>query len=249
MNLKEEVLKRTRLAALVVIACAETAAAQATSPTVDQILAKYVQALGGKTAYEKLTSRVTKGTLEAASEGVTADVSVFAKAPDKSLVVVEIPGGGRLQQGCDGTTAWSDNPLGGLREMSGQELLVTRRSAVFHQATKLRELYPKMTLKGTEKVGQQDAYVVEADPGDGSLRRLYFDVSSGLMLRSIIERDTEAGRATFELTLENYRDVDGIKLPFVVRAQLPETSYVIKVSEVKHNVPIEDGKFSKPAAQ
>src|SRR5690348_13057151 len=99
MILKEEALKRTGLAALLVIACAETAAAQATSPTVDQILAKYVQAVGGKTAYEKLTSRVTKGSLEATSEGVTADVSVFAKAPDKSLVVVEIPGGGRLQQG------------------------------------------------------------------------------------------------------------------------------------------------------
>ncbi|HJY86329.1 MAG TPA: hypothetical protein VKE24_05780 [Candidatus Acidoferrales bacterium] len=239
-------MKRTYLPALLVVASAGTAAAQATSPTVDQILAKYVQALGGKGAYEKLTSRVTTGTLEAPSEGVTAQVSVFAKAPDKSLIVVETPGGGRLQQGCDGRTAWSDNPLGGVREISGQELSVTRRSAVFHQATKLRELYPKMTLKGTEKVGEQDTYVIEADPGDGSLRRLYFDVSSGLMLRSVIERDTETGRGAFELTLENYRDVDGIKLPFVVRAQSPGTSYVIRVSEVKHNVPIEDAKFSKP---
>ncbi len=133
--------------------------------------------------------------------------------------------------------------------MSGQELSVTQRNAVFQGALRLRELYPRMTLKGKRKVGERDAYLIEADPGDGSLRRMYFDAQTGLPLRNEIERDTPEGRAIFETNFDDYREVDGVKIPFTVSLANPNLNLVIKLTEVRHNVPVDDARFAKPAAQ
>ena len=217
-------------------------------PTANQILDRYVVALGGKAAIEKLHTRISKGSFEAAQGGI-GSVEVYAKAPNKNALIVDVEGMGQFRQGFDGTVAWTENPQSGVREMDGQELSVTRRSAVFHGALKLRELYPQMTLKGTQKVGERDAYLIEADPGDGSLRRMYFDARTGLLLRNEIERDTPQGRATFRTDLEDYKEVDGVKIPFTVRQANPNLTLVVKLSEVRHNVPVDDAKFAKPAAQ
>lgn len=241
-------MRRVLAIILAGIVGAGIAAAQAAPPTVDQILDKYVQALGGKAAYEKLTSRVSKGTFELPAQGLTGTVEIDSKAPNKSLLLVELAGLGRIQQGFDGVVAWANNPQGGVRELSGQELSVAKRASVFQQAIRLRELYPQMTLQGQEKVGQHNTYVIEADPGDGSLRRMYFDAESGLMLRSVVERDAPEGRAAFDLLLDDYREVDGIKIPFTAHGMTPNAEYVIKLTEVKHNVRVEDAKFAKPSA-
>lgn len=219
-------------------------------PSVDQILDKYVQALGGKAAIEKLNSRVTKGTLEVADQGLTGSLDACAKAPNKTASVVEITGVGQFRQGFDGTLAWADNPMSGFRELGGQELANTKRSSEFYHSLKLRQLYPKMTLKGTEKVGQRESYVVEADPGDGSLRRMYLDVETGLLLRNDTELDTALqGRTKIEVYLDDYKEVDGVKVPFTIRQVNPNISWVIKATEVRHNVPVDDAKFAKPSAQ
>ncbi len=219
-------------------------------PSVDQILDKYVQALGGKAAIEKLNSRVTKGSFEVPEQGLTGSLDAYAKAPNKTASVVEIAGVGQFRQGFDGTLAWADNPMAGFRELSGQELANTKRSSEFYQSLKLRQLYPKITLKGTEKVGQRESYVVEADPGDGSLRRMYLDVETGLLVRNDTELDTATqGRMKIEVYFDDYKEVDGVKVPFTVRQVNPNISWVIKATEVRHNVPVDDAKFAKPSAQ
>ncbi|HEX2713998.1 MAG TPA: hypothetical protein VHM88_17530 [Candidatus Acidoferrales bacterium] len=216
-------------------------------PSVDQVLDKYVQSLGGKAAIEKLSSRVSKGTFEA-SQGVSGEIQFYSKAPNKTTLVVDLSGLGQIRQGFDGAVGWADNPQTGPREMTGQELLVAKRGAEFYQALKLRALYPKMLVQGTQKVGEHEAYLIEADPGDGSLRRMYFDTATGLMVRNEIERDTAQGRGTFETELDDYKEVDGVKLPFTVRQSNPGVSFTIKITEVQHNVPIDDSKFAMPAA-
>src|SRR2546426_1130067 len=147
-------------------------------------------------------------------------------------------------------SATAQETKAGFRELSGQELANTKRSSDFYQSLKLRQLYPKMTLKGTEKVGQRESYVVEADPGDGSLRRMYLDVETGLLVRNDTELDTATqGRMKIEVYFDDYKEVDGVKVPFTVRQVNPNISWVIKATEVRHNVPVDDAKFAKPSAQ
>jgi zinc protease len=218
-------------------------------PTVDQILDKYVQAIGGRAAIEKLTSRAAKGTFEMPAMGLNAPVELYAKAPNRVATTINISGFGTVAEGYDGKTAWARDPTSGLREKGGVELATARLDAEFHKELKLRELYPKMELKGREKVGEREAYVVLATPPEGSAEKWYFDAESGLLVRSDVEREGPQGKLPFEIYLEDYREVDGVKMPFTSRMVNPSVSITIRLEEVKHNVAVDEAKFAKPRAQ
>lgn len=218
-------------------------------PSIDQILDKYVQAIGGKAAVEKQTSRVAKGSFEIPAFGASGTADIYAKAPNKSASIINVAGFGVVQEAFDGKTAWAVDPQNGLREKTGAELASTKLDAEFHKSIKLRELYPKMVVKGTEKVGDKEAYVVEATPAESSVETWYFDTQSGLILREDSEREGPQGKQAIQVFLEDYKDVDGVKMPFSIRQVTPAFTLTIKMEEIKINVPVEDAKFNKPAAQ
>ena len=103
--------------------------------------------------------------------------------------------------------------------------------------------------KGKQKVGDREAYVIVATPAAGSPEKWYFDTQTGLLIRTDSERESPEGKVPVEAYLEDYKEIDGVKLPFTLRQVLPAFSIIIKISEVKHNVPIEDSKFDKPSGQ
>jgi len=218
-------------------------------PTADQIIDKYVQAIGGKAAIEKLTSRVVKGSFEIAAFGASGTAEIYAKAPNKNLGVFTIAGFGVFQEGFDGKVAWAQNPQEGLREKSGAELATAKLESEFFKDIKLKQLYPKIAVKGKDKVGDKEVYVVEATPVESSVETWYFDTQTGLVLRQDAERESPQGKANTQVFLDNYKEVDGIKVPFTIRQVSPMFTIDIKIEEVKHNVPIDDAKFNKPAAQ
>ena len=224
-----------------------SAFAQDKAPTVDQILEKNLQAMGGKAAFEKLTSRVSKGSFEIPAMGAGGPIEIYEKAPNKNLAVITIEGFGVVQQGFNGTVAWENEPQNGLREKSGAELADAKRNADFYGPVRLKELYPKMELKGKEKVGAGEAYVIIATPPSGAPETIYFDTQSGLVVRQDSTRETAQGKMNIQAFLEDYRVVDGVKLPFVVKQNSDAISFVIKLTEIKHNVAVEDAKFNKPA--
>ena len=92
-------------------------------------------------------------------------------------------------------------------------------------------------------------YVLEATPAQGSPEKLYFDTQTHLLVRADVESKGSQDKTVFEITFENYKEVDGIKLAHTVSRSSPAMSFVIKLEEIKHNVPIEDTKFQKPALE
>src|SRR6266508_2247239 len=114
------------------------ATAETRLPLADEVLDKYVEALGGKAAVEKLTSRVMKGDFELTTMGVTSVAEIYAKAPNKWLLTINVPGFGLVQQGYDGASGWAQDPQTGLRDLRGGELEDVKRSAEFNQPLKLK---------------------------------------------------------------------------------------------------------------
>lgn len=222
-------------------------AKQAADPSVDEILARYVTAIGGRAAISKHTTKTSKGTLELV--GVTTDGTAesYAKAPNKYVSIISIPGYGEIRRSFDGETGWITGPDTGTQPLAGQDLSSTRRDADFFQALDLKKLYPQMSLKGKENVGTWPAYVIEANSGEGTIRHMYFDVSSGLLVRSVEDTETPQGHDTVEAFLEDYRDVEGIKLPHTVRQIHGKITLIVRVTETKWDQPIDDAKFAKPA--
>ncbi len=225
------------------------ASAPAPSPSADQILNRYVEAAGGRAAWQKLTSRVSRGTINAPSMNMSGTIEVYEKAPNRVLVVV-VMAGAQFRQGFDGAAGWSDDPQNGLREQAGPELAETRRDADFYRPLNLRSLYAKFTVRGREKVGDRDAYLIEATaPEGGEPDKLYFDAQSGLLLRMTSRRHGPEGSGEFQEEFEDYREVDGVKLPFTIHQSGAQAPVTIQISEARHNVPIDDSQFARPAVE
>jgi hypothetical protein len=218
-------------------------------PGIDQILARYVQAEGGRAAWQKLTSRVSKGAIEVPSMGLSGTVEIHEKAPNRLLGIITI-GDNSFRQGFDGKVGWTNDPQNGLREQTGEELAETSRDADFYHPLDLRKLYTNLTVQGEEKIGERAAYLVEATPPEGGdPDKIYFDTQTALPIRVVSQHHGADGASELVEDFEDFRDVDGVKLPFTLRQTTGGTTLTITLSEIHHNVPIEDAEFTKPAAQ
>jgi zinc protease len=215
-------------------------------PSSDQILDKYVAAIGGDAAWHKLNSRVSKGTIEIPAMSLSGPVEISEKAPDFSLAVVNI-GGAAFQRGFDGTNAWSNDPQNGLRTLSGAEAEDSKRQADFYHQLNMRKYYSKWKVIEVVKIGDHDAYAVEALSSAGDLDKMYFDAQSGLLVRAITTVHSPQGDQVIQADLSDYRDTDGIKLPFSVHQSSAQADYSIVFTEVHHNVDLSDAQFAKPA--
>lgn len=224
------------------------AAATAALPTSDDVINHYVKAIGGQDAWKKITSRQFIGTIEIPAMSVSGTIESHEKAPDKMLSVVVVAGSA-FRRGFDGKVAWADDPQNGLRDVTGPEFDDTKREANFNRPLELQKTYSKIAVTGTEKVGDRDAYVVEATLGSGDADKLYFDTQSGLLVKSISQQHTPQGAVTVQEELTDYRDTDGVKIPYSIHQSTPQIEFNIKITEVHSNVSFDDAQFSKPAAQ
>jgi hypothetical protein len=197
-------------------------------PSVESIFDKYLEASGGKVAFEKITSRVSTGSVEITALAITGTAELNEQAPGRSSLKIEAPGLGIIQSTFDGNDAWLQDPLQGFIRFTGLGLEVARAGAIFDKQTKLKELYPNAVLLGKEKLGGKDSYVLRM-----GFEKWYFDVESGLLMRR--------GNTYFD----DYRQVDGIKLPFKMRDEIFSGAGIIyQFNEIKHNVKIDEAKFT-----
>jgi hypothetical protein len=227
-------------------------------PTADQILANYVQALGGEAALRKITSRVITGTQDLATgpggkTPLPAQVERYEKAPNLVLTVDQTAKG-TLSEGFDGTVAWSQDASGKVSNVApAVEQARARRAADFYQSLNLRQQYSSLVVQSEVKIGDREAYAVMGFPPNDSPEQLYFDAQTGLLLRKISVLPTPLGESPFQLDYSDYRDTgSGAKLPFTVRmtpgtsTSEPQTHSTLHIEKVTDNVPIDNAKFRKP---
>jgi len=215
-------------------------------PTSSEILEKYVKAIGGREAFQKHKSRTIKGTLELSPVGLKGTIESIASVDDKALTKVNLAGIGDILDGYDGKTAWTVNPIQGNRVKSGQELLQTKRNGSFYREINIDKLYPKLEVKGIEKIGDRSAYIVLASTEGLPDDTLYFDTETGLMLRSDTTAISPEGQQPVKSFYEDYRETEGIKTAHKVRAVTPQFEINTVITEIKYGPAIEDAKFVQP---
>lgn len=214
-------------------------------PTADQIIDKYLQAVGGAETVRKNTSRLQKGTISFG--GRQFPVEVLAKAPNKRISMIHTPTGD-LITAFDGHAGWLGNPEGGPRDMTAQEAEFIGFDATFYLPAEIKGMFAQFRVRPAEKIGGHDVVqVIGANPGKPPLR-FFFDKESGLLVRTIRYADTPVGRNPTQVDYADYRTEGGVKLPFQWTVARPLSRFTIQVTEIKQNVPIDDSKFAKPAA-
>ncbi len=220
--------------------------APAKLPTVQEILAKYVKAIGGREANEKIKSRMASGTVELAPMGIKGTFEAYTAAEAKSYTKMNLAGIGDMLEGLDGKSAWAINPIQGSRDKTGAELAQAKLIGNFYREINLDKLFTKIELKGVERVGEKGAYVLVAIAEGVPAEKWYFDIVSGLLLRSDVTVVAPEGNQPAKIFYDEMRTVDGVTLPVKIRTQLPQFEISMVATEVKHGITIEETRFAKP---
>ena len=217
---------------------------KAALPKPEELLDKYLAAVGGAAAVEKITSRGQKGKLLAFG-GQSFPAEVYSKAPDKRVSIMHLQGGDSVT-GFDGQRGWMSVPGRPAHMMSSSENESARLDADLYFPVHAKTLYPKFTVKTGEKIDGHDTNLVEGHEEGRPPLRLYFDTQTGLLLRMVRYAQSPLGLNPTQIDYADYRGVDGIKVPFWWTVSRPGNRFTIQVDEIKQNVPVDDSKFAPP---
>ncbi len=212
-------------------------------PTADQLFDKFVQASGGAPAIDKVTSRVMKGKIDFGGQSMPIDI--YSKAPNERISYTHMPGGDSVTafNGHEGWLAFPGRPV---REMHGSDIEAAAMDADLHLPTHLKTMFTETKVRGTEKVGDHDAYVVNGQRQASPPVILYFDKDSGLLVRLVRYGDTALGLLPTQIDYADYREANGVKVPYRWTLSRPNGRFTIQLSELQQNVPVDDSKFVKP---
>lgn len=215
----------------------------------DQVLDKYIQAIGGAPQLAKVTSFVAKGTYEGyetSSEKVP--VEIFAGAPNQLTTVVHTQHGDSVST-YDGTHGWiaASDKLMRTLPLSGGDLQGAKLDAYLSFPAGIKREFKWRTGFPSVSVDDRPVQVIQEVGGGETGAKLYFDKASGLLVRQVRYSDTPVGVIPMQIDYSDYREVAGVKLPFHLVITWTDGRSTIELSDVQPNVHIDAAKFATPA--
>jgi hypothetical protein len=219
----------------------------------EQILDKYIAALGGAEPLNRLTSFIATGTQNGGYERVEGGgrFQIFAKAPDQRSVLVTFPASperGDQTRAYDGHVGWINTPRSvlGEYEVTGTELDGQRLEAQLAFPGQIKQVLTNLRTGFDETIDGHGVQVVQGNGPRGLLVTLYLDKQSGLLRRLIRYGKTPVGRISTQVDYDDYRDVNGIKFPFKFVFSWLDGKDGFQLTDVKTNVPIDPAVFGRP---
>ena len=220
-----------------------------TLPSAAEVLDRYIQALGGRAALEGVKSRVSRGTLlrmkvigsgtpkaRAVNRGQEDPFEIVQQAPDRVTVTLGAPPQ-QVVQRLEGGSGTLQTPRGE-RPMTPEEVARVAAQMDLRKELKLRDRADKARVAGRETIDGKDVLAVRMTGDDGASQLFYFDAGTGLLRRQVVNRPTVLGPDPEQTDFEDYRDVGGVKVPFVVKASYIDDNHLgttRKTAEVRHN--------------
>jgi len=216
---------------------------QRPTETVDQVLDRYVQALGGRDALLKLTSRVRRGTVTNRA-GQSSPITV--EETSAGLFRATIESTPATSRAFDGHSGWVET-AGRIRELDGVESANAGLPADLVLGLRIKDGYSAVAVRAYDRVNGHDVIAVEGRRSPAVTETLYFDRTSGLLVRRMARMRTPLGHLPAQIDYDDYRLVDGIQTPFDVRITDWESVLVERFAEVTFNQAIDSTRFAKPA--
>jgi hypothetical protein len=214
-------------------------------PKIEDVLGKYTEALGGAAALDKQTTRVMKGTY-VLSTGEALPYEVYQTSSGNFHSVLTTPRAGVVERVFNGSGGWVKDSRG-VHELAGGQLNDLKRFVDFFRDTKLNNQFSRLAVAAKDVIDGRDVYVVRG-MRDNLRERLFFDAQTGLLVRRISYLETMVGVIPEETDYSDYREVDGVKIPFTIRVSStdPGQTATRKFTEIKINAPVDESNFKKP---
>ena len=216
-------------------------------PAAGEVLERYIEVTGGRAAYEKVTTTVVTGVMSMPAMNLSGPVVVYAATPRKLYMTVNIPGVADQERGTDGELAWEKATMTGNRIIEGKELAAMMREATFNADLYWKDLYSKVETVELAEVDGKAAYKLVLTTPEETSQTRYYDQATGLLLRTEMVADTNMGSIPVEIMVADYRDVEGIKVPFKNVSKMMGMEQVLTIEKIEVNVAIPAERFAIPA--
>lgn len=237
--------------AVIVLLWAHHAAAQ----TADEVIEKSIAAMGGRAALEKVQSRQMTGTLLLGTPAgdIQGTIEILNAVPNKARTLIKADlsafGAGPLvvDQRFDGTNGYVLDTLQGNRDITGDQLETMKANAFPHPFLNHKAMGVSVQLTGKEKVLDKDAFVLVFQPTTGPPIKQYVDASTFMPLRTVIRATVpQFGQVEQNADPSDFRDLDGIKVPYKLRIESSVQTVSMTFSDIKQNVAVDEKLFVKP---
>ena len=218
------------------------------APSINEVLDKYIKAVGGADRLNRLTSFVAKGTsVGYGPEGTPRAVEIYARAPGQRTTIIHTMNGDNITA-IDGRNGWTAVPLKPLpvMQLTGSALEGAKLDAALSFPGHIKELFTRWRVGFSTTINDRDVQVVQGTGAGGLLATFYFDSDSGLLVRLIRYSESVVGRTPTQIDYSEYRDVAGVKIPFKWTMSWLDGKENFEVKEVQPNVAVDAAKFGKP---
>ena len=214
------------------------------APSVDALLEKYVAAVGGKDAMAKIHNRELHGSFTG-GDGTPHPIDVALTADGRYRSEVKVEEGSFTivfdgKSGTSGGPTWN-NP------MQPDEKERIRWRAMLFPAADAKTRFPALAVRGRETIDGRDAWMVVGRDGEGRRETFWFDAETGMLLRTLHRQRTPMGDIPEQADYSDYREVDGVKIPFTIRHTAPDRTDTIRAEDVRQNVSLPDSTFAPKA--
>lgn len=218
------------------------------APRPEQVLDKYIQAVGGADRVAKLTSFVGKGIASGYAGALRSAAEIFAKAPNQRTTIIHTDDGDKTTT-YDGRNGWLASPVTPVPVMTltGGELDGARLDAELTFPGRVKDVLGQWRANLPSSINGRSVNVLQGTGAGGVTATLYFDVQTGLLTRVVRYANSAMGRVPTQIDLDDYREVAGVKVPFKWSFAWTSGRDLYELSDVQPNVPIDAARFSKPS--
>jgi hypothetical protein len=246
-----QILIQRLAVAVVVLSWAHVSSAQ----TADEVIEKSIAAMGGRAAMEKIKTRTMSGdiVLTTPAGDIPGTVEITNAAPNKSRTVIKADlsafGAGPLviDQRFDGATGFVSDSLQGNRDITGDQLDTMKASSFPHPFLTYKTQGIAVKLVGKKPVAGRDAFELVFEPPAGKPIRQLVDAETFLPAQSIVKATLpQVGEIEQTATVSDFRDVDGVKVPFKLQVTSPATGFTMTFTKIVNNVAVDEKSFAKP---
>ena len=221
-------------------------AAPATLPSARSIIDRHIKAIGGREAILSHSSTHATGTLSIPSAGMAGTIEIAAAKPNKSMLKISLAGVGDVQEGFDGTTAWTLSPMSGPMVLEGKQLDEKRFDSDFYAELHDDRRYVSMTTIEQAMFEGRRCYKLRLVRKGGGEDIEYYDVETGLKAGSVTTRETPMGTVTGTTVETGYRKFGNVLQPSTIRQTVMGLQQVITVSTIEYDT-VPDSAFDLPA--
>lgn len=214
---------------------------QDSEPTVDQVLEKYVRALGGADRLAAIESRkITAKRLE--PSGRSEPEQLWQASGGKSRLVT-LYGDLAIAEICDGKLAWKlvgENEI----QLKFDEAAQIRTEAAIGLGD-LKSVFSNIRFDRNVRINDSETFQLDATAADSLKERLNFDSETGLLVRRTSTLNTVLGPFDYQVDYLDYQVFGGVKLPTKIEFNMPNVSWTRVITAVESNAAIDPKLFQR----